>query len=136
MGFKAPKKVFRLTFEDSDYAGLVVLVRAASVGDMLDVQEIQDSVEGGMTSQVAADTFEMFAKALVEWNLTDDDDQPVPTTLDGLRGLDVDFLAFIIRAWAAQQTGIPGPLAEGSTSGATSPALSIPMEPLPTSRAS
>lgn len=136
MGFKAPRKVFRLTFADSEYEGLEVIARGASVGGMLDVQGLAADAVEGRASGAGAGMIALFTESLVSWNLTDDDDQPIPATADGIRGLDIDFVMLLIRAWASHQTEVPDPLAEGSTSGEISLVQSIPTETLSTSRAS
>ena len=127
MGYRAPRKTFRLVFEDEDRAGLEVRARSASVGRLLEIEE-KDGAESVRM------LFEAFADALEGWNLEDEDGNPVPATLAGLMSLDLDFATDLVAAWKEGITGISGPLERKSNGGAPSPdgapaELSIPMEP-------
>jgi hypothetical protein len=62
-----------------------------------------------------------FARKLVAWNLLDDDDEPVPASLDGLLSQDLDFVIRLITAYGTAMTQAPPPLPASSPSGATSP---------------
>lgn len=132
MGFKAKKKLYRLTFtDDTDMAGLEVTMSSVSMGTLLDLQEMSTRAD-----EVAGDkaefrkVIEVFVGAMLSWNLEDDDDQPVPVSVDGVLTQDPDFMMGIITAWTKAISGVADPLGAGSTSGAPSPEGSIPMEPV------
>ncbi len=132
MGFKAPKKLYRLTFaDDTDLAGLEVTMSSVPMGSLLEIQQLTGSAE-----DVAQDMtgfhrmIEIFTGAMLSWNLEDDFDQPVPTTPDGVLTLDPDVIMVIIAAWTKAISGVSDPLDAGSTSGPTSLEASLPMEPL------
>lgn len=131
MGFKPPKKLYKLTFADQDMQGLVVTMRSVSVGSLLRLQEL---AEQGSDQAQATGTFremmDMFSSALVEWNLADDQDEILPATLESALTLDTDFLMTVISSWTQAISGVSAPLDAGSTSGAPYPEASIPMEGL------
>jgi hypothetical protein len=144
VGFKAKHKTYKLIFEDEEFEGLEVLARSLPLGSFMDtIGAMPTPAEALDPSRLTAeqrgavgDMFAEFARALVSWNLEDDDGEPVPATLDGLQAQDIDFVMRIITAWMDALGGIPAPLAGRSTAGVPSLAGSIPMEPLSASRAS
>jgi hypothetical protein len=131
VGFKPPKKLYKLTFADEDMAGLVVTMHSIPVGSLLRLQELSD--QGADQAKVTGtfrEMMDMFAGALVEWNLVDEQDQILPTTLESVLGLDTDFLMTVITSWTQAISGVSAPLDAGSTSGTPFPEGSIPMEGL------
>lgn len=138
MGFKAKKKLYLLKFADGhDLEGLEVTMSSVSMGTLLKLQQMGDRAD-----EVAKDMaqfhelVEVFAGAMIGWNLEDDFDQPVPITVDGILGQDVDFIMAIILEWTKAISGVPDPLDAGSTSGPGSLEASLPMAPLSPSPAS
>lgn len=132
MGFKAKKKLYRLTFaEDTDMAGLDVVASSVPLGTLLRLQEMADRGEEIAKDKAAfREVVEILAGAMLSWNLEDDFDQPVPVTVEGILAQDVDFVIAVIRAWTKAISGVADPLGAGSTSGAQFPEASIPMEPV------
>ncbi|MFD5564531.1 hypothetical protein [Kitasatospora griseola] len=130
MGYKPKKKGYRLRFEDPDMDGLVVDVRGLKTGPYLEFQAARATREaGGTAAQGATELMlQMFADAIIEWNLDGDDDQPLPPTMDGLKTLDLDFTMDIINAWMDAINGVSAPLPQTSTDGSTSVEASIPMD--------
>lgn len=130
MGYKVKPKGYRLHFEDPDMEGLVIVARGLKTGPYLEFQAARETrAAGGAAAQNATKLMlEMFANAIIEWNLDDDDDQPLPTTLDGLKTLDLDFAMEVINAWIASINGVSAPLPQTSTGGSTSVEASIPMD--------
>ena len=140
MGYVRKRRVYRLRFEDEELDGLVVKVRSASVGRLL---EFMRFLAGLSDDDLIADDvekfaglFESFAEVLEEWNLEDEDGRPVPATLEGVRTQDADFVMDIMRVWFQAVTQPPGPLPATSSAGGPSAAPPLPMEPLSPSRAS
>jgi hypothetical protein len=131
MGFTVKRKIYKLIFEDDDLAGLEILARSVSLGQMLAISG--EGRVGKVDTEDAEQTqgmFEMFAGALVQWNLEEEDGTPIPVTMEGLQGLDTEFVTAIIEAWTSAIAGVTAPLAKQSTSGGTSQEASIPMETL------
>lgn len=120
--FVVPRTVYRLVFDDEDHAGMVVRVRRMTLGEALHVSLDLRWEEGDtLAVKVAKDreTHELFVSHLVDWNLVDEDDRPVPTTLGGLYSLEGDLIGLILTAWQIGRTpgAVPAPLDDASTSG-------------------
>jgi hypothetical protein len=136
MGFKKVSTVLRLKFEDAAMTGLEVLAKSVPTGDFLDLMEAAGKMD--LTSQdfdpedlkAVRVLIEGFAKALVSWNLEDEDGQPVPATLQGVRDQELDFLLPIVTAWMDAVAGVSASLGKASGSGGTSLEAAIPMEAL------
>lgn len=137
MGYVRQRKIYRLRFEDPDMNGLIVRARSVPMGELLAIGTAAADFENGSRDpQGLGQMFEVFASALVEWNLEEPDGTPVPTTVDGLYAQDIDFLMEIIQAWIEAIQGVAGPLGQPSPSGGPSLAATIPMETKSPSRAS
>lgn len=139
LGYKVERKVYRLRFESADMAGLVVRARSVPLGQFLDLAGMAGSpADGKLSAESVKDAlglFEGFASALVDWNV-EDDDGPVPATLDGIRSLDIDFGLAVVMAWLEAIADVSPPLGSSSNVGERFPEASLPMEPLLPSRAS
>lgn len=138
-GFCPEPTLYTLTFVEN-LAALVVKVRPMSFGDMLERDITLDWSAPGVPVEVRREglrvTSTAFASVLAEWNLTDRDGTPVPATWQGLCSLDDGLAQTIVMVWAIRVLGVSVPLAGRSTSGETSPAVSIPTETLSPSLAS
>lgn len=126
MGFKAKTKTMRLVFE-GDYDGLEVVAKSVSTGTFMSLVELADKVDNGDMKSVV-ELFRGFSKALVSWNAEDEDDNPIPADLDGLKSIDFDLALFIIAEWLKGIGNVRAPLESASTSGEISPEVQIPME--------
>jgi hypothetical protein len=130
-GYRPERRVYRLRFEDPGMSGLVVRARSAPVGQFMGLVQLADQAKASVEDVKRIDElFRGFADCLLEWNLEDDDGQPVPPTIEGLYGQDMDFALTIIFAWIEGIVGVTGPLGNSSSDGGRSEELSIPMEPL------
>ena len=133
--YKHPAKDFLLRFED--LPGLEVHMRSVSVGKLMDMAGLADEFKGGDADPAkVSELFTMFADRLVSWNLDGDDDKPVPADLAGVRSLDVDLFMAIFEGWFESIVSAPPPLQKPSANGSHPMEGSLPMEPLPASRAS
>lgn len=134
MGFKREPKLYRLKFEDPSMAGLEVDAKSLSTGALLEVTELAGAVKNMKADEVdpaaLRKLFEVFAAALVKWNLEDEDDRPVPATYEGVVSQELNFVLAVIMAWIGAIASVDIPLPAGSSSGGTSPEASLPMEPL------
>src|SRR5258706_50838 len=109
--------------------GFMSLAREAAGMQGLDMSAMQ-----GPELEAAMDKvdglFTRFAKSLRAWNLDDDDGEPVPETLDGVRSQDLDFILEITMAWMDAIASVDPTLPQPANGSGTFPAESIPMEPL------
>lgn len=133
-GFRPKRRTFVLRFEDDIYAGLVVKARSVKLRSFLRVATlVQMDANNVQPEDVEkfTDLFREFAKALVEWNLEDEDTgEPVPPTLDGILSQDTDFVMPIIKAWFDGIAGISSPLGVPSSNGGQSEVPPLPMAEL------
>jgi hypothetical protein len=129
MGFRKKSRVFDLTFEDTeDLAGLEVQVRSKSLGEYLEIVGLKDSAIDG---PVLIRQLEEFAKALVSWNLEEEDGTPVPPTRDAVFAQDKDMMLTIATRWFERLEGaVEAPLPQSSPVGEPSQVASIPTETL------
>lgn len=124
--FKAPKKFIVVDFVGHpDLEGLEVKMRKLNIGQYLKVAASATDGTADVEPLLTA-----FADNIVEWNLEDDDDQPVPTDLDGVKSLDLDFVMPVITSWMKAIAGVAAPLESGSNSGETALEASMSMETL------
>jgi hypothetical protein len=126
MGYRPKRKIYTLEFEDPDLDGLIVKVRGLNTGQILDIDTARE--DGG--DEAIRGLLELLATQIVEWNVEDEEGQPVPATLDGIRAQELAFNMAIIDAWQNAVTGVPAPLEQPSTDGEQSMEASIPMETL------
>ena len=135
MGYKVKKTIFRLVFEGK-HEGLIVEALAPPLGFLEDAMKMAPLV-GKSTDQMTEEDLELvtgvfsgFAEYLVSWNLEDDDDQPIPADLAGLKKQDMGFVMEIVQAWLENAGEVGAPLPQPSSSGRPSLEGSLPMEPL------
>lgn len=138
MGYK-PKR-YKLTWADGDLEGLEVLMRPATLGQMMEAQKMRDLADpdSGVTDMAAMEpVFRWLAEMLISWNVEDDDDQPVPATYEGIIAQDPDLIFGILNEFQQRITRVPRPLPSGSGSTPESPEdLQIPQVPLTVLQAS
>lgn len=132
MGFREPDSTITLRFEPGHkYHGLEATCRSMSIAEYATAMGWDGSDGDGDN-----DTLTRFFKALISWNLTDINDQPIPVSEAPSR--DKQLILALNNAWVQALVGVPDtdPLPESSTSGEPSPAPAIPMAPLSESQAS
>ena len=131
-GYKPNGKTFRVRYED--YPGLLIVAKPAKRGQLVNMNELAETAKTDPNK--ALDLFKFFAKRILTWNLLhpdldndDDSDEvcslcglepeaPLPTTVDGMRCLDIDFVMRLIMGWVSVMTNVPAPKGMNSTSGA------------------
>ncbi|GAB3156207.1 hypothetical protein GCM10027258_62290 [Amycolatopsis stemonae] len=111
MGFNANPTVYRLEFEDPQFEGLVVRIRHGSIQIRADFDKAV-----GWREQL-----EVFVRALVEWNLEDDEGKTLPFTVEALLGTQDNVVNAMLNAWVDAGRP-PAPLEQPSTSGESSSA--------------
>jgi hypothetical protein len=125
MGYQG--REFKLRFEDSP--GLEVHVRSLSVGRALKIMQLAERMSTEPTEEDVSEVLGAFVKRVRSWTLADDDDQPLPVTLEALMDWDFGEAMRLAMTWVQQATSVAAPLATGS--GAPKPVaaleLTIPM---------
>lgn len=128
-GFRKEPKHYRLTFEDPTYEGFEAICKSLSLEDMLSITQMASDIQGGDMSKVEVSRqYELFADALLSWNLEDEVGNPVPTTYEALKAQDVDFVSDLLQAWMQAVMSVSRPLKSDSNSGETSAALMAAMD--------
>lgn len=135
MGYKVKRTIYRLVFEGK-HEGLIVSAKSPPLG-FLELAMGMAPLAGKRTEDMTPEDLELvtkvfggFSEYLVEWNLENDDDTPVPPTLAGLRSQDIGFVMEIVEAWLNAAGEVAPPLPQPSSSGSPFPAGSLPMKPL------
>lgn len=129
-GYKPQRRLYRLDFSETEHAGLEVTARGTSMAGLLQLMELADEAgelaeldEKADKAVIAGKMREMFApfaRVIVSWNLLDDDDEPVPASLDGLLSQDPEFIGFVLSSYVQAISAAPPPLPGTSPSGGNS----------------
>lgn len=137
MGYKA-RRVYVLEFEDRD--GMEVKARSTNIDRFMELTELADFSPGNSFSPEDRAKIDKllagFSECLVSWNLEEDDDSPIPATLEGLRSLDIDLAMEIVNSWMDAISDVSPGKERPSPNGSQSVEASIPMEPLSPSQSS
>lgn len=130
MGFKPKNKTIVLQFEDEDYAGMEVRMKSISVGKTMELLELANRSKESRDTKEITELFEDFARNLITWNLENEDDEPIPANLDGVKTLDLDFFMDLLMGWLDGMLSVSGPLGRKSTDGPSPNRMevSIPMD--------
>lgn len=120
MGYRPKRRVYELDFTGTEWEGLEASVRGLTVGEELELNEMEWTPEN---------TVKALVKRLVSWNV-EDDDGPVPTTFEGVCRQDGAMVLAILNALRTVGSGVPDPLPQSLPDGEPSPAVPIPMAPL------
>lgn len=124
MGFVPKRTLYKLDFSQTEYEGLEVVTRSASMATLLAILELADDAEqatGGKEALARLDElFGLFEGVLVSWNVEAEDGAAVPPTKAGLMAQDSGFCLAVIQMWAREMTQAPPTSPTASGSGATS----------------
>lgn len=133
MGYEAPKKTFKITFEDEDMAGLVIRATSPSMGDFMEIAKLADLANTKVSAedlQKIMPVFDLFVENLVEWNL-ESKGVPVELTVQGLFRQELPWIMRVVDGWMRAVASVPAPLVQPLPNGEQfQEQLMIPMEPL------
>jgi len=123
-GFRVPHRTGLLVFQDKDYAGAKVRVDfSVPLGVNMKIADAREEL-----AENPRFAYTHFVEhGLVEWNLEDDDGNPIPATVEGIETLPLDFVLLMVREWSARIGEVPDPLDGTSNDGVTSAAEPIKM---------
>lgn len=148
MGFRPKRTVLKLVFEDPDFEGFEVRMYRATMADVFEFGKYPDYRAAVATKELTVaeaeahlvGLYDRLAEVIIDWNLEDDEGNPMPVSVASLQAQEGGFFWAMVRAW--QQSGIPqgseldGPLERPSSDGEPFPEANIPMEALSESLAS
>ena len=129
MGYQ--RKVLKLVFEDKPE--LVVFVRSVNVRRVLRLMQLAATLQGGEFTDMAeaeaviAELFGAFTDRVQSWTLADDEDKPVPVSLDALLDWDFDDAMLMVLAWLERATSVLVPTAPPADGTGNPLEASIPM---------
>jgi hypothetical protein len=130
MGFKRDPKQYRLKWaEGHEFYGLEVTMRSLPINEFLQMTEL--TTKDATDVRAAQELFRTFGSALLDWNLEDEKDEPVPATYDGVIAQDLDFIMAIVMAWMTALSEVAPPLPQSSDAGNLPSVASLPMVTLP-----
>lgn len=122
MGYKKVPVIHTLnSIKDED--GLIVRLKSISFGKVRQLIRLTDSEDDSSMDEIA----KMFLASLVSWNL-EDEDGPVPTTIEAVEEQDFDFIMKIVHAWLDTMTGTGEELGKDSSGGEKFPGRPLTME--------
>ena len=127
MGYKRERRVYVMEFTDPQYEGLEIKVRSIPIRELTHLMTLDPEAEDATVRGSSIDKLmSAFAEALVSWNMTDENDQPLPTTLEYIESEDVDFIMACIGQWmqVVSRVDDASPLDSNSPPGQTTEAPS------------
>jgi hypothetical protein len=135
MGYKPKLKTYLVKFDEGhEYHGVEARLSGMTYGEW----EHVTGLDGGDGDTNGGTSVRRFVDHLISWNLEDEDDKPLPMTMDAVKAIDHDLVAALNNAWVQTLIGVhdADPLPESSPSGEPSLVASVPMEALSESLAS
>lgn len=126
MGYRKKISVHTLKFENPEYEGLVVRMKALSFGKVRKLIKATEAAEDDNFD----DLFSLVDHGLASWNLEDENGDPVPATSEALNDQDFSFVLDIVHSWLDAMTGVEEELGKGSSNGQRFPGQPVTMEAL------
>lgn len=136
-GFRTTRKLFKIVFEpDHELHGLEITVKGATLGERRAYTE--SFPNGASTFEKLQHEAEHFLSFVVEWNLEDEDGNPLPISYDAFeKALPFEWITPVISAYTRGSLGQKTPAdtekksGSGDSTGITPRTEeSLPMEPL------
>ena len=127
--YKRERRTYIMEFADPEYEGLEIKVRSIPIRNFQHLMSLDpESADTKVRAESINQMMMAFAEALVSWNMTDENDQPLPTTLEYIESEDVDFIMTCISQWmsAVSRVDDASPLDESSPAGQQEAAPSQP----------
>lgn len=131
MGYRVKPKQYRLKFAGAEFEGLEVIMASMTVREWEDLMSPLPDDRAEAVKANDAKT-ELFASRIISWNLTGDDDKPVPATLAAVKGLDRPFVVALMSAWQMALIGVDPTSGSESSDGGTNRETppQMPQEPI------
>lgn len=127
MGYRKVPTIHPIEVDKHD--GLIVRMKSMTVGKMRRlIRDLDDDKK--TTDQVIDVMVTALLEGAVSWNLTDEEDQPIPLNREELEELEFPMLTAIVESWLDVVSGPDKELGKGSSSGETFPGQPLTMEAL------
>lgn len=124
MGYHYGHRTYRLTFDGTELDGLEIRARGMSIDERLRIQKAPGD-------QLLIDTF---VDRLIEWNLEDENGDPVPVDRENAGSEYSDLVLTAALTWMREVSGVRHPLGRRSSNGQVE--AGIQMMDLPPSQSS
>lgn len=128
------RRTYLLDFSDPTFHGLEVRARGCSLEQAMELQRCINLGGNIGAAGFEADRrrwFELLAELIIEWNLLDEQDRPVPITPEAIAQEEFTLLSAICVAYLLAVVSVSAPLPQPSSDGPSSlEGFDIPMEPL------
>lgn len=124
-GFRIPKRTALIVFEEGhDYHGAEVRCSLdVPMRTLFAFRSMRGESAETISAEAIAESYKMFAEQiLVDWNVEDDDGNPVPCTIDAFLDMPMPFLTAVTAKWSEAVTGVPKASGEPSPNGSMSEA--------------
>jgi hypothetical protein len=121
-GYKRERRTYIMEFTDPEYEGLEIKVRSIPIRNLQHLMSLDpNAADVKVRAEAINQLMCAFAEALVSWNMTDENGEPLPTTLEYIESEDVDFIMTCIAQWmnAVSRVDDASPLDENSEPGQT-----------------
>lgn len=142
MGFVLKPKTYLIEYEDPQYAGLEVRAQGVPISQymaicdrMIAMRSINRETFDALLDVVLCDVdlgpdARSWRPALLDWNVTDEDDKPIPLDRDAMLTADWDLVLATVAGWVDSVRNPGRDLGKESSSGGSSQEASLPMEAL------
>lgn len=120
-------RIYDLEF-DGELEGLHVRVKSIKFGKVRQLIALMD--EDDKDVEVMERISKELAEAIVSWDFLDEDEQPIPVSLEAIDDLEFFEVIAIVNKWLDRMTGPDKDLGKGSTSGESFPGRPLTMEAL------
>lgn len=135
-GHRRKIRIHKINFQndndpDDNLNGLYIEVKALDTGEFLNLVtlvEMNYDRIGPEEVKSIDDMFTTFSTKLEYWNMTDEEDTPLPPTKESLYTLELFDVIAMITSYLGAVAGVFAPLALPSNSGDEFPGGSVPME--------
>lgn len=129
MGYRKVPVIHTVTFEGSDYEGLIVRLKGLKIGSMRRLIDLMESEDEKMTVMMTG-MIGTIADSIVSWNLEDEQGAELPATAEEMEDLEFAMLFELVSRWLEKMTGPNASLGKDSPSGEKFPGQPVTMEAL------
>jgi hypothetical protein len=133
MGYRTTRTLYPIRFAPGHKLhGLNIMARSCPIGELVELGRVASTVKAAQGSGVLPVNeinrlLDVFGNSIKEWDLEDEDGNPVPPGRAGLEFLDLEDVMDVILKWAETIAQVSAPLDKRSIPSGTP---QIPMEPM------
>lgn len=126
MGVRPERTILNLTFsEDTPLSEVKVKIGCCNIREMNSMLDQDAGTTGKQVVEANRYVEGLFFKYLIEWNLDDEDGNPLPKTQEGMETLEPSILTQLIMSWQTAMMAVPTKSKKQSQNGGISEELSL-----------